>query len=217
MFIFGAAMIAAVMSCPEMKAQDWADFKAYSQANSEVVSKPAAVFMGDSITEGWGRQDGGFFSDNDFLCRGISGQTTSQMLVRFRRDVLDLSPKYVVIMAGTNDIAQNNGIISLENIVGNIISMCELAKLHKIKVILCSITPADRYWWRKEVEPAAAIMEVNGMLRDYAKSARIPYVDFHSVLADNGGGLPEKYAPDGVHPNLECYKIMESVLLPYIR
>ncbi len=211
------AAVAAGTLCMDMHAQDWANFGAYYNANKEVKSRPVAVFMGDSITEGWGRKDADFFEDNGFLCRGISGQTTSHMLVRFRNDVLNLSPKYVVIMAGTNDIAKNNGDISVENIVGNIISMCELAKLHKIKVILCSITPADRYGWRPGIKPAGLIMEANAMLRDYAKSAKIPYADFHSVLADNGGGLPEKYAADGVHPNIGCYKIMESVLLPYIK
>lgn len=215
--IVAFAAVASGMISIDMNAQDWANFGAYSNANKEVRTKPAAVFMGDSITEGWGRQDAGFFEDNGFLCRGISGQTTSQMLVRFRSDVLNLSPKYAVIMAGTNDIAKNNGDISLENIAGNIISMCELAKLHKIRVILCSITPADCYGWRPEIEPAGLIIELNAMLRDYAESAKIPYVDFHSVLADNGGGLPEEYAADGVHPNIGCYKIMESVLLPYIK
>lgn len=197
-------------------AQDWADFGRYSAANDTVKVEPKAVFMGDSITDGWARKDGDFFSSNNFVGRGISGQTTSQMLVRFRRDVVDLSPKYVVILAGTNDIALNNGYISLENILGNIISMCEIAKVNKIKPVICSVLPAAAYRWRPELKPAEDIMKLNSMLQKYARSAKIPYVDYHSVLKDENNGLPEKHAKDGVHPNMDCYKIMEKIILEYL-
>ena len=212
-------LIACTLMCVSIIAsaqQDWAHFYRYAQANSEITAKPKAVFMGDSITDGWAANDAEFFSTNNLVGRGISGQTTSQMLVRFRRDVIDLSPKYVVILAGTNDIAMNNGIITLENILGNIQSMCELAKLHKIKPIICSVLPAGMYGWRPELKPAQDIVKLNMMLKEYANKERIPYVDYHSVLKDENDALPKKHAADGVHPNLECYKIMESIVLNYL-
>ena len=193
--------------------KDWAKFDRYAQANDTVSVRPKAVFMGDSITDNWAKKDKDFFNDNDFVGRGISGQVTSQMLVRFRQDVINLNPKYVVILAGTNDIALNNGPISLENILGNIISMCELAKLHKIKPILCSVLPAEQYRWRKELQPAGDIIKLNQMIKDYAKSERIPYVDYHSALTNDNGGLPEQYSGDGVHPNIDCYKVREEIIL----
>ena len=198
-------------------AQDWASFSRYENANTEVTTTPKAVFMGDSITDGWAAMDQDFFTSNNFLGRGISGQTTSHMLVRFRRDVIDHSPKYVVILAGTNDIAQNNGKISLENILGNIVSMCELAKANKIKPVICSVLPADRYGWRPGMTPAQDIVKLNEMLKEYAASARIKYVDYHSVLKDENNGLPAKHAKDGVHPNLDCYKIMEEIILKVLK
>ncbi len=193
--------------------KDWAKFDRYAQANDTISVRPKAVFMGDSITDNWAKKDKDFFNDNDFVGRGISGQVTSQMLVRFRQDVINLNPKYVVILAGTNDIALNNGPISLENILGNIISMCELAKLHKIKPILCSVLPAEQYRWRKELQPAGDIIKLNQMIKDYAKSERIPYVDYHSALTNDNGGLPEQYSGDGVHPNIDCYKVMEEIIM----
>lgn len=196
--------------------KDWAKFYRYEQANDTVKTKPRAVFMGDSITDNWLKYDKDWFYVNNLVGRGISGQTTSHMLVRFRRDVIDLDPKYVVILAGTNDIALNNGLITLENILGNIQSMCELAKAHKIKPIICSVLPADHYRWRKELKPAGDIVKLNEMLKEYAKSAKISYVDYHSVLKDENNGLPEKHAKDGVHPNMECYKIMEDIVIRYL-
>lgn len=207
-------IIAAMLIGICASAQDWARFGTYEQANQEVTKTPLVVFMGDSITEGWARQDPDFFTENNFLGRGISGQTTSHMLVRFRRDVLDHSPKYVVILAGTNDIALNNGKISLENIFGNIVSMCELARYNKIKPIICSVLPAAKYPWRPEVEnPAEEVIKLNEMLKEYAKSERITYIDYHSVLRDENNGLPKQHAGDGIHPNLDCYKIMEEIIL----
>ena len=193
--------------------KDWAKFDRYAEANDTVAVRPKAVFMGDSITDNWAKKDLAFFNDNNFVGRGISGQVTSQMLVRFRQDVINLHPKYVVILAGTNDIALNNGPISLENVLGNIISMCELAKLHKIKPILCSVLPAEQYRWRKELQPAEDIIKLNEMIKEYAKSQKIPYVDYHTVLRNENGGLPSEYSGDGVHPNIECYKVMEEIIL----
>jgi lysophospholipase L1-like esterase len=132
--------------------------------------------------------------------------------------VLDFSPKYVVILAGTNDIAKNNGDISLENTLGNIISMCQLAKANKIKPILCAVLPAAGFYWRPEVkEPAGDIIRLNEMIKEYAEAEKIPFVDFHTPLKDEFNGLPQIHAADGVHPNLQCYKIMEEIVLKYIK
>lgn len=207
--IFAAGMTAAAQSAPK----DWAKFYRYEQANDTISLPPRVVFLGDSITDNWARKDGEFFSSNNFAGRGISGQTTSHMLVRFRRDVIDLKPEYVVILAGTNDIALNNGLISLENIMGNIQSMCELAIQNDIKPVLCSVLPADKFPWRKEVKPADDIIKLNEMIRRYANGMKIPYVDYHSILKNENNGLPVEYAKDGVHPNLDCYKIMESIVM----
>lgn len=197
---------------------DWADFGRYARANSEVQERPLAVLMGDSITDGWDNADPEFFSGNNLVCRGISGQTSSQMLVRFRRDVIDMAPKYVIILAGTNDIARNTGYISLENTLGNLISMCEIARANKIRPILCSVTPSTGFSWRPSVKDAAEqIMRLNRMIAEYAAENRIPYIDYHSALKDSENGLPEKYSHDGVHPNRDCYRIMERLVLEKLK
>lgn len=198
------------------KPQDWANFNRYAKDNTSAPRHAKAVFMGNSITDGWVRKRPDFFSENNYIGRGISGQTTSQMLVRFRRDVLDLQPQSVVILAGTNDIALNGGYISLENTAGNIASMAELAQLHGIKVIICSVLPAYDYKWRPGLEPANKIIALNDMLREYAKKNHFVYVDYHSVMKDERNGLPEKYAADGVHPTDAGYEIMESIIKPVI-
>lgn len=211
------AAIAALLIPVISQAQDWANFGKYAEKNQQVVASPKAVFMGDSITEGWAKEDPDFFTSNNFLGRGISGQTSSHMLVRFRRDVIDFSPKYVVILAGTNDVARNNGNISLENVLGNIISMCELAKANKIKPILCAVLPAAGFYWRPEVKPAEDLIQLNGMIKEYARSEKIPFVDYHTTLKDENNGLPMVHAADGVHPNLQCYKIMEEMILEVLK
>lgn len=194
------------------QAKDWAQFGRYAEANKTVKVPSKVVFMGNSITDGWWPNDSTFFINNQYVDRGISGQTTSEMLVRFRADVINLKPKAVVILAGTNDIAQNNGYISLENAFGNIVSMVELAKANNIKPILCSVMPAYEFGWRKGLEPAGKIIKLNAMIKAYAGKNKIIYVDYHSALADERGGLPEKYSKDGVHPTLEAYKIMETIV-----
>lgn len=214
--IIACLMTFVSVSLSYAQTHDWANFKRYQESNAQVSVKPRAVFMGDSITDNWARMDGEFFSSNNYVGRGISGQTTSHMLVRFRKDVIDLGPKFVVILAGTNDIALNNGYISLENILGNIVSMCELAKANKIKPVLCSVLPAAAYGWRPALKPAEDIMRLNEMIKDYAKESRIPYVDYHSVLKDENNGLPKLHADDGVHPNIDCYKIMEKIIVEYL-
>lgn len=214
------AVIAALLfgSLSMANAQDWANFKRYSNDNENITVKPKAVLMGDSITDVWYSSRPDFFTGHNFAGRGISGQTTSQMLVRFRRDVIDLHPKYVVILAGTNDIARNTGIISLENILGNIISMCEIARVNGIKPVICSVLPASSYGWRPEVtDSAVQIAQLNRMLSDYAASKRIEYVDFHSAMKNEEGGLPKSLAADGVHPTADGYVMMEKMLLEALR
>ena len=226
-----ALCCSAALSAQNTKKQDWAQFYVFEKDNARVMEeikdtpkgncpkcewknrKVKAVLMGDSITELWWDLDSQFFKDNNFVGRGISGQTTSEMLVRFRRDVLDLNPQYVFIMAGTNDVAENNGKITLENILGNLKSMVELAKAHNIRPILCSVPPAAGFVWRKDLTPANDIITLNKMIREYAESIHIPYIDYHSILTDENGGLPKKYAKDGVHPTIDGYKIMERLLL----
>ncbi|MGN0188791.1 MAG: GDSL-type esterase/lipase family protein [Candidatus Cryptobacteroides sp.] len=195
---------------------DWAGLDKYAEANVTAPRNANAVFIGNSITEGWGKRSPEFFSDNGYICRGSSGQVSSQMLLRFRNDVINLSPKCVVILAGTNDIAQNKGYISLENIFGNIVSMCELAKANKIKPVICSVLPVFDYPWRKGLEPAEKIIKLNGMLEEYCKKEKIAYVDFHKEMKDERNGLPEVYSKDGVHPTVDGFKKMEEILQPYI-
>ena len=202
--------------------QDWAKFYRYEKLNAELLAsgvRPDVVFMGNSITQNWAKFNPDFFTNNNFVGRGIGGQTTSHMLVRFRRDVIELNPRAVVIMAGINDIARNNGIITHENILNNIKSMCELAKLHKIKVILCSVTPAVRFRWRPNVDfsPADEIIRLNAMIKEYANKHKIPYVDYHSALVDERKGLNRKYHKDEVHPFSICYaEVMEPMILKVI-
>lgn len=193
---------------------DWANYNRYAEANAQVTEAPKAVLMGDSITDGWPSADPEFFSDNNFMGRGISGQVTSQMLLRFRQDVIDLHPKYVVILAGTNDIAENSGKIDMEKTFGNIVSMCDLAKANGIKPIICSVIPAASFRWHPHVTGASEkIVQLNQMLKAYAKENKIKYVDYHSAMKDERGGLSESLAKDGVHPTREGYDIMKNLLL----
>ena len=209
--------LSAVLAGAQPQMGDWAKFGRYHDANQEVTKAPKVVFMGDSITDFWVNADPEFFTSNNFLGRGISGQTTSHMLVRFRRDVIDHHPKYVVILAGTNDIAKNLGEISPENSLGNIISMCELAKANKIKPIICSILPCNFFYWRPEVKgQEKEIIELNALLKEYAESAKIPYVDYHSAMKDEKDGLPKTYADDGCHPNKAGYEVMKKIILEYL-
>lgn len=195
---------------------DWANISKYSKENQalklEPENKNRIVFMGNSITEGWKTYDPEFFSNKNYINRGISGQTSSQMLVRFRADVISLKPKLVIILAGVNDIAQNNGPIELEDILGNIISMAELAKQNNIKVILSSVLPALDFKWRKGLEPAEKIIKLNKIIQNYCKENQIIYTDYFSKMSDDQKGLDGKYTLDGVHPTLAGYKIMEPLV-----
>lgn len=195
---------------------DWASFNTYAEANAAVTTSPDVVFMGDSITEFWVKQDPDFFSSHNFLGRGISSQTSEHMLCRFQRDVIELHPKVVVINAGTNDVAHNNGAMLPENTVTQIKSMVELARMHGITPVIASVMPSNKFFWMPDARPAQDIIALNKLIRDYADAAGVIYVDYHSAMSAEDGSLPEKYSADGCHPILAGYKVMESIILPYI-
>ncbi len=167
------------------------------------------VFMGDSITQGWKLDEA--FPGKPYVNRGISGQTTPQMLVRFRQDVIDLKPKVVVILAGTNDIAGNTGPMTLEQTEGNLASMAELATANGIRVVLCSVLPAFDYHWAPGLTPAPKIAQVNAWLREYAAQKGYVYVDFYSAMKDDRGGLPTTLSRDGVHPLPAGFAVMSPL------
>ena len=198
---------------------DWPYLAKYRDADKK-LGPPApdearVVFMGDSITEGWGQKATAtapgrdeFFPGKPYVNRGISGQTTPQMLVRFRQDVIDLKPKVVVVLAGTNDIAENTGKTSLEAIEDNIASMSELARANGIRVVLCSVLPASDFSWRPGLMPAPKIKALNAWIKEYSAKSGFVYVDYYSSMVNNEGGLRAELSPDGVHPNKAGYEIM---------
>ena len=196
--------------------EDWPNLKKYVKADEELglpsAGEKRIVFMGNSITESWGIIDSSFFKDNGYIDRGISGQTSSQMLLRFRQDVINLKPAVVVILAGTNDIAENTGPISLRDILGNIISMTQLAEASNIKVILCSVLPAYDFPWHRGLKPADKIIKLNSMIKSYCDEKNIPYVDYYSKMVDEEKGMDKKYTNDGVHPTLAGYKVMDPLI-----
>ena len=199
------------------EAQDWANLAKYQEANKAL--KPTilneenrVVFMGNSITEGWQQANPSFFTENPYINRGISGQTTPQMLLRFRQDVIALQPKIVVILAGTNDIAENTGPTTLAQIRDNILSMVELAQGNGILPIVCSVLPAYDYPWRPGKEPNIKIPKLNKLLQKMAKEKKIPYLDYFSAMADERNGLPSKYTTDEVHLTKAGYMVMEKLL-----
>ena len=192
--------------------RDWAQYGRYAAQNAAVERPVEAVFMGNSITDNWAAHDSEFFVRNGFVGRGISGQTSIEMLARFRRDVIDLHPKAVVILAGINDIAQNLGPIALENTFGNIESMCELARCHGIRVVLCSVLPCDRLSWRPDIAPAAEVVRLNDMLKRYAERNRIAFVGYHPAFDNGKGGLDARFSHDGCHPTFYGYTLMEPLV-----
>ncbi|MBS1815247.1 MAG: SGNH/GDSL hydrolase family protein [Acidobacteria bacterium] len=188
---------------------DIAQLERYRHENERLTEqKNRVVFYGDSITDAWDRKGTEFFPGKNYVNRGISGQTTAQMLIRFRQDVIDLHPAVVVILAGTNDIAGNLGPSSLKMAADNIESMVQLARANGIRVVLCSLLPADHYNWRPDVKPAAYIREMNSWMKKYAADKGVVYVDYYSALANADGGMKEGTSKDGVHPTAEGYAIM---------
>jgi lysophospholipase L1-like esterase len=210
--LFAAVLLLMIVAA---QAQDWPNIKRYQEANSKVAAPQAGekrvVYMGDSITDFWITTDSSFFAGKPYFDRGISGQTTGQMLVRFRQDVINLKPAVVVILAGINDIAENNGPSRLEDVFGNLVSMAELARINHIKVVLASVTPAFAFPWRQAINPVPKVKALNNMIRAYAEKNHLVYLDYFTAMADSRSGLPANLSKDGVHPNLEGYKMMEPL------
>lgn len=210
------------MEVMAQKNTDWARLGRYAKANKELPApakkEKRVVFMGNSITEGWVKIRPDFFKENGYIGRGIGGQTSYQFVVRFRPDVINLKPKLVVINAGTNDVAENTGPFDLETTFGNIVSMVELAKANKIKVILTSVLPAAKFGWNKKITDAPDKIEaLNAMIKDYAKKHKIPYVDYYTPMVTGPErALNPAYSKDGVHPTAAGYEVMEALIKPAI-
>ena len=216
---FWESLNAYEKSLVEQRYTDWGFLAKFRDAD-RALGQPAAgetrvVFMGDSITEGWGMKGvngapdrGVFFPGKPYVNRGISGQTSPQMLVRFRQDVVDLKPKVVLILAGTNDIAENTGKMTPEETEGNIESMNDLARANGIRTVLCSVLPSTEFWWHKGLEPAEKIKALNVWIKEYAAKNGLVYVDYYSPMVNGEGGLKKELSPDGVHPNAAGYAVM---------
>jgi len=193
--------------------QDWANLKRYHEDNAKVVppapGEERVVLMGDSITDGWGKRYGKFFPGKPYINRGISGQTTPQMLIRFRPDVIALKPKAVVILAGTNDIAGNTGPETLEDIEGNLASMAELATANRIKVVFSSVMPVcDTIRRQTDRRPNEKIVELNNWIKEYAATHDAGYIDYFTAMKDDKGELKQELTYDCLHPNSEGYEVM---------
>jgi len=195
---------------------DWPALNRYREANRKLkktgTNEQRVVFIGNSIIDNWINLSPNFFKDSSYVNRGISGQTTPQILARFRADVIALEPKVVVILAGTNDIAGNTGPSTLEMIEDNYASMTELAKAHGIRVVLCSVLPVYDYPWRRGLEPAEKIVSLNKWIQSYCKNNDVEYLNFYASLVDERKGMKDEYTFDGVHPNKEGYAVMESLV-----
>ena len=198
------------------KSLDWPNLSRYQDENRSVgipeKGKERVVFMGDSITEEWSNLYADYFDTEGYINRGIGGQTTPQMLIRFKPDVIDLEPDIVVILAGTNDIAGNTGPSNVKMITDNIFSMAELARAHQIKVVLSSILPVFEYEWAKEIKDVPATIDsVNDELKKYVNDHGLVYLDYFSSMVDERKGLNKDYTYDGVHPNQDGYILMSSL------
>ena len=204
-----------------MMQNDWAYLEKYAIENQLLLKLPnngnRIVFIGDSITEFWQRYDSTFFTQNKYINRGISSQTTSQIQERFQNDVIDLEPKYVIILAGINDIAENNGPISIEEIMNNIVSMVEKALKNNIEVVLCSILPASDFYWNPKIKPIEKIKQLNVLIEAYCLIEKIKFVDYYTPMVDENFGLDKKFTDDGVHPNLNGYLKMKTILESYLK
>ena len=209
-------LLTVIFMMNSLNAQDWPNFKEFQEANARLPqvkqNEKRVVFMGNSITIGWLQTHPDFFKNKPYVNRGISGQTTPQMLVRFRADVVDLDAAAVVLLAGTNDIAGNTGPVTLEMILDNIKSMTEIAQANNIKVILCSVLPAFDYPWRPGLAPNVKIPKLNKMIKRYAEESGAYYLDYFTALEDGNNGMIKEYTTDGVHLTLEGYQVMEPLV-----
>ena len=197
-------------------AQDWANLKRFQMQNAEIAmpgpDEQRVVFMGNSITEEWLRVRPEFFAGKPYVNRGIGAQTTPQMLLRFRQDVINLQPAVVVILAGINDIAGNTGPATIDEIASNIFSMAELARAHNIKVVLCSVLPASDIPWQPELAPAKKVVELNDLIKVYSGKQAMVYVDYYAAMVNDSNGLKEELGRDSVHPNAAGYAVMEPLV-----
>ena len=195
--------------------QDWPNLGRYRDANARIglptANEDRVVFMGNSITDAWINSVPEYFSGRGYIDRGISGQTTPQMLIRFRQDVIALKPKVVVILAGTNDIAGNTGPSTLEMIEDNLESMAVLAKAAGIQVVLSSVLPVYDYPWKPGLQPAEKIITLNKWIKNYAMQNDCLYLDYFPSVSDDRNGMKAEYSKDGVHPNAEGYKVMGAL------
>lgn len=200
---------------------DWANFKRYEAENKKVEpavkQEKRVVFMGNSIFEGWIRLRPEFFSGKPYFDRGISGQTTPQMLLRMYDDVIALQPQIMVLKAGINDIAENNAPYNPDHTLDNIKAMAQLARFNKIKVILCSVLPASDFRWRPGLAPGDKVIALNEAIKKFATENKFYYLDLYSTVVDDNKGMRKEYASDGVHPTVEGYKVMEPLLEEAIR
>jgi len=204
---------------PPLLLTDWPWLARYRDENAKLIASGAkvdTVFLGDSITEGWARVDTEFFSKGN-VGRGISAQTTPQLLVRMHADVIALKPRTVHIMAGTNDIAHNTGPMTAQESQANLMAMCEIAKAHKLRIVLGSVPPASKYWWRPEVSPKPEALALNEWMRGYAKQIGAKYADYAAVLTDASGNVKLDLAKDEVHPTAAGYAAMRTVAAAAIR
>jgi lysophospholipase L1-like esterase len=211
-----AALAIAAPGGAQAPPTDWPNLARYRSMNAE-LAPPApgenrVVFMGNSITEAWAKSFDQLFPGKPYIGRGISGQTTPQMLLRFRQDVIALKPKVVVILGGTNDIAGNTGPSTLEMIEDNLASMSDLATANGIRVVLASVLPVYDYSWHKGLEPAGKIVALNAWIKAYAARTGAAYVDFHTPMADERQGMKAELSADGVHPNAAGYAIMAPLV-----
>jgi len=214
--------VASAQRTAEDERNDWPNLQRYAMANAQlpppVPNEDRVVFMGNSIFDFWAQHFATTFPGKPYIGRGISGQTTPQMLIRFRQDVIALKPRVVVILAGTNDIAGNTGPSTLEMIEGNLASMAEVAKANGIRVVMASVLPAYVYPWRPSVEhPAQTIVALNAWMKDYASRNGFVYLDYHSAMADERMGMKKDLSDDGVHPNQAGYAVMAPLTEAAIR
>lgn len=202
---------------------DAANLKKYAASNEEIMSEPVQglriVFLGNSITENWVSYHGEFFTRNNYIGRGISGQTSYNFLLRFREDVIDLNPDLVIINVGTNDVAENSGPYDEDITINNLMSMVELAQVHNIKVILTSVLPAGQFSWRKSITDAPEkIFKLNSRIKQYAKDKQLQYVDYYkNMISKDGRSMIAEYTKDGVHPTVEGYLVMEAMIQKAIK
>ena len=219
---FLAAAVLATSAYAYADNRDWGGINRYAKANAELPA-PAkgehrVVFMGNSITENWFGTHPEFFKSNNYIGRGISGHTSSQFLVRFREDVVNLKPEVVIINAGTNDCAENSGPFDVDITFGNIVSMTEIAQANGIKVILSSVLPAAEFGWNRNITDAAdRIAALNAKIKAYADEHKLPYVDYYSaVVYGPERALNPEYTNDGVHPTAAGYDVLEAIVKPVI-